>query len=172
MNKKVVIISVIIILIAIGIITIGIVYPKFIEKDTKEKESICSISAQGKYYQVKYESNYNKYSVVEDSYAVIEDSSKLNKILKGIGCDNSNLKIDFSNKKVLLLEVLTEPRFDTFKINDDSIDAIVLYNTYEEIRKKDTYNLYLIPINKNIEKYNIRISPIAISTSEGPSSNE
>ena len=72
----------------------------------------------------------------------------------------------------MLLEVLTEPKIDTLDIKDDSIDSIILYKTYEEARKKDTYNLYLIPIDKSVEKYNVRISPMAISNSKGPSSNE
>lgn len=171
MKKKNVIIASIIIVIAIVIIIIGLIYPKYINTGTKSKKSLCSVSLKDGYYDVKYNSNYLKYKVTDDNYEVIEESNRLKKVLKKIGC-SSDIDVDFSKKKVVLLEVLVDPKMDTLDIKGDSIKSIVLYKSISDADKKDIYHLFLIPISRDIEKYDIRISPTADSNVKGPFENE
>ena len=150
-------IAISIFILSIVAILIGVFYPNSTEKTKTKKDKItCAISKKDNYYLLEYESSYDKYSVLDNIYEVFDNKNNMNKIIDKVNCDSSKLDIDFSKNKALIMEVVTNPSVKDIKIDDKSVKAIVSYK-YEENNNK--YNLLLIPIDKNIENYDIRITP-------------
>lgn len=166
MKKRIVLITTLLLIAVVGIL-VGVFYPDKNINKPKKIDNKCSISLKDKYYDVKYDSTYEDYSVVAGIYKVIDSKDKLDKILNKIGCDNS-VNVDFSKKNIVLLETLVDPKINTMDIKDDSMKTIILYKTIDDANKKDTYNLFLVPVSKNVKNYDIRISPKVDPTEKGP----
>lgn len=168
MNKKTVIIILLIVILSIILILLGLFFPNNGKKNNSKKgeKYSCSITKKDKYYVVSYNSNYDDYSMVNNIYEVFDNKDKLKEVLDKKKCDVSKIDIDFSSKNALVMETLIDPKLKTIKIEDKNIKVIINY----KIKDKGVYNLFVMPVDKDIENYDIRIFPS--NGVERPSSNE
>jgi len=161
MKKKILLI--IIFIVAILSIVVGVLFS--VDDSPKEKIVKCSLAKKDNYYVLDYKTNYENYSVVDDYYKVISNKKDLDKLLKNVKFKKIENIVDFSKENLLVVEVLTNYKVDEVKFNKDSIRVIAFYKLNDG-EKKDTYNILLIPIDKKIDKYDVRVSPI--TTGEEP----
>lgn len=168
MNKKTVIIILLIVILSIILILLGLFFPNNGKKNNSKKgeKYSCSITKKDKYYVVSYNSNYGDYSMVDNTYEVFDNKNKLKEVLDNKKCDISKVDIDFSSKNALVMETLIDPKVETMKVEDKSVKVIITYKT----KNKGVYNVFIMPVDKDIENYDIRIFPS--NTAEGPTVNE
>ena len=153
MNKKYIVL--IIIILSIIAILVGLFYPESTNKPKSEDKLNCVITKEKEYYRVEYNSDYDNYSVVDGIYEAVDSKDNLDKKLNKINCDTSKIDVDFSKDKLVIMEVLTNPKLDVLKVENKTLSAFVLYDL--DLNEK-RYNLYLVPVKKNIENLDVRIS--------------
>lgn len=130
---------------------------------------ICIINRNGKkeivenenYYKVTYEASYNTSNVLDDGqeYEIVKDKSRLNKILNKIQSNDYQDIFDnnfFKSKNLLVIEGEIGSKINKFEINDKKVDIIIYcaspLTTQDEIWD---YDLYLVPINKELNDINV-----------------
>lgn len=118
-------------------------------------------------YTITYSATNANYKVFEDeeNFRVIKDPGNLNLILDKV--KNTEYKNTFDNKffennNLLVIEAEINPELNKCEINNDKVDVLVYvassvvsssgYNVYLA-----NFNLYLIPISKNISDNNINV---------------
>lgn len=113
------------------------------------------------YYVIEYESNYNDSNVlnINKKYEIIEEVGKLNQILDRVNNKEYKQKFNdifFKEYKLIVICGGIGSKVNKLKIGKNSIDIKIYYAS--PLSSKDeifTYDLYLVPINKNITTYNI-----------------
>ncbi len=118
-------------------------------------------------YTITYSATNANYKVFEEgkNYDVIKDKESFNLILDKV--KNTEYKNTFDNKffennNLLVIEAEINPELNKCEINNDKVDILVYvaspvvsssgYNVYLA-----NFNLYLIPISKNIKDNNISV---------------
>ena len=118
-------------------------------------------------YTITYSATNANYKVFEEgkNYDVIKDKESFNLILDKV--KNTEYKNTFDNKffennNLLVIEAEINPELNKCEINNDKVDVLVYvaspvvsssgYNVYLA-----NFNLYLIPISKNIPDNNINV---------------
>ncbi len=151
-NKK-------IILIFISVITLIIIVTAavLIIKPNNEKYK--------KHYKITYSASYNTAKVLENDkqYEIVSDQDRFEEIMDEVKNKEYNEKFDkgfFKNKNLLVVEGEIDPEIKKIKIDETSADITIYYatplTTQDEIFD---FNLYLIPIDKEVEDINVEVSP-------------
>lgn len=162
MKNKGILVSIIVL--SIIAILIGVFYPD--KKTTKIKKNDdykeCVLTKKNNYYLLEYKSSYDKYSVVDDIYGVFDNKTSVDKIIDKVGCDSSKLNVNYSDKNIVIMEVLTNPKIEEIKEVNEMLQVRVQY----KLDDKAKYNLIILPVSKNINDFDIRISPIYEETKD------
>ena len=115
------------------------------------------------YYKVTYSTNNEGADVLnnEQGYEVVKEKKRLNEILKKAQAQSDDIFDDtfFTNHSVLIVEAGINPEFNKCEITDTKAD-IVIYTASPLTSTEDIldFNLYLIPVNKNIEDIQVEVT--------------
>lgn len=115
------------------------------------------------YYKVTYSTNNEGADVLnnEQGYEVVKEKNRLNEILKKAQAQSDDIFDDtfFTNHSVLIVEAGINPEFNKCEITDTKAD-IVIYTASPLTSTEDIldFNLYLIPVNKNIEDIQVEVT--------------
>ena len=115
------------------------------------------------YYTVTYSTNTDGADVLNNKqgYEVVEEKKRLNEILKKAQAQSYDIFDDafFTNHNVLIVEASINPEFNKCEITDTKAD-IVIYAASPLTSTEDIwdFNLYLIPVNKNIEDIQVEVT--------------
>ncbi len=112
------------------------------------------------YYTITYSASYNTYDVLNNSndYDVVTEKSELDDILDKIQANNFQ-KINnnfFEDRKLLVIQAGINPEMHKLEINNKKVNATIYHaSPMTTMDKIWTFSLYLIPIDKDIDNYNI-----------------
>lgn len=140
----------------IVIIVIYLVIPQ------KKNEVIKNEINNEVYYTVTYSTNYDGADVIyNEEYEVVQEKKRLNEILKKVQAQSDDIFDDvfFTNHSILIVEAGINPEFNKCEITDTKAD-IVIYHATPLTTTEDIwdFNLYLIPVNKNIEDIQVEVA--------------
>lgn len=141
----------IILIIIIAIIVTLIIF------NTKEEEIIKEYNL----YTIMYSASYNNYKVLDnkENFRVIKDTESLNLILdkvKNTEYKNTFDNIFFENNNLLVIEGEVNSEVHECEVNNENANVTIY--TASPLATADeefNFNLYLIPISKNIKDSNI-----------------
>ncbi len=116
------------------------------------------------YSTVTYSASYNTYDVLNNSkeYEIVTEKNRLDEILKKVNSSEfSEFNDDFfKSQNLLVIQAGLDPEIQELKIKDTKVDISIYEDTPEiSVDQMLTYNLYLIPISKNVKNCNVEISP-------------
>ena len=116
------------------------------------------------YYTVTYLATDNTYDILHnsDNYVVVSDESELDNILTKIDTNKfKHFNEDFFlNNKLLVVQAGIDPEMHKLKIRKTKIDVTIYFATpLMSADQENEYNLYIIPISKDINNYNVEKMP-------------
>lgn len=153
-NKKVILV-IIAIIILITIVTALILIIKQKERNKKYDE----------YYKITYSASYNTANVLgnDKQYEIVTNKDRFKEIMNKVTNKEYDKKFDekfFKNKNLLVIEANIDPEINKIKIDETKAEITIYYGTplttEDEILE---FNLYLIPVDKEVESVNLEISP-------------
>lgn len=116
------------------------------------------------YYTVTYLATDNTYDILNnsDNYVIVSDESELNNILNKVDANKfKQFNEDFLiNNKLLIVQAGINPEMHKLKIRKTKIDVTIYFATpLMSADQENEYNLYIIPISKDINNYNVERMP-------------
>ena len=115
------------------------------------------------FYTITYTTSYSKYKVFEEgkNYDVIKDKESLNLILDQVKNTEYKNTFDnnfFENNNLLVIEAEINPELNKCEINSEKVDILIYVAAPMVVEDQEfNFNLYLIPISKNISEDNINV---------------
>ena len=97
-----------------------------------------------------------------DNYVIVSDESELNNILNKVDANKfKQFNEDFFiNNKLLIVQAGINPEMHKLKIRKSKIDVTIYFATpLMSADQENEYNLYIIPISKDINNYNVERMP-------------
>lgn len=144
----------IIVLIVIVVLVISIIF-------MLSKNKIVS---HDDYYSVTYSASYNTYHVLDNSenYEIVKDETKLKDILNKISSNDNVNKFNsdfFEGKNLLVIEGGIDSEVNKLNINNTKAEVEIYCATPLTTADQSwKYDMYFIPIEKNIEDINVKVS--------------
>ena len=116
------------------------------------------------YYTVTYSATANTYDILNnsDGYVIVNEKSELDNILNKVNTNSfKQFNEDFFiNNKLLIIQAGISPEIHKLNIEQNNIDVTIYYATpMISVDEQKEYNLYLIPISKDINNYNVEKMP-------------
>lgn len=158
MKKRNVIISVIILIIVIVLSIIFITTRQ--SKDTKNQNEI--IDYNGEYYLISYSSTYKDYKILEnnENFEIITNETELEKLLNKVDSKYDN-KFDshfFDSYNLLVIQAGVDTEVNDIECDEEKADIRIYYASPMSTDEQNMeFDLYLVPINKNIDSSNINM---------------